>query len=327
MTKAKKKEEQLKPVYLISGSDSPKVELAARRLRERVVADAGTDINIDIFDALDHHAGQVIQAAGTLPFGEGVRLVMVMNAGAWRKADKDDLAAFLGDPPEYSCIALVGSGIKKNEGLYRAVAAVGQVLAFESPRPSDFPAWTREQAALRHLKLGSAEARRLVSLAGQDQRSISGELDKLAAYIGKGQVQTEDIETLCWVSPEVRVWDLTDALGAKNRSAVFRHLEELFAARTAPTSVFFSLARHLKSLAAVVAAGERGEDAGRAAAALGLKPFPARKIVEQSRNFTGEGLRAAIQIFAELDADMKGRRDLRPDFALEAALARVLDLV
>ncbi|MHB0867052.1 MAG: DNA polymerase III subunit delta [Thermoleophilia bacterium] len=314
-------------MYLISGSDGPKVELAARRLKERVIADAGTDINIDIFDALDHHAGPVIQAAGTLPFGEGVRLVMVMNAGAWRKADKDDLAAFLGDPPEYSCIALVGSGIKKNEGLYRAVEAVGQVLVFESPRPSDFPAWTREQAALRHLKLGSAEARRLVSLAGQDQRSISGELDKLAAYVGQGQVLTEDIEALCWVSAEVRVWDLTDALGKKDRGAVFRHLEELLEARTAPTSVFFSLSRHLKSLAAVVTARERGEDARKAAAALGLKPYPARKIVEQSGNFTGEGLRAAIQIFADLDADMKGRRDLRPDFVLESAVARVLDLV
>lgn len=327
MSKKVNKEEQLKRVYLITGSDTPKVEKAVRRLRDRITADAGTDINIDIFDALDHNAGQVIQSASTLPFGEGLRLVTVMNAGAWRKADKDEMAAFLADPPEYACIALVGGGIRKNEGLYRAVEASGQVLSFEAPRPADFPKWTQEQAAIRRLKLGSREAARLVTLAGADPQSIVTELEKLAAYAGQGQVETSDIEELCWITAEVRVWDLTDALGAKNRKAVFTQVEALLAQKTAPGSVFYSLAKHLKCLSEVVAARERGEDVASAAAAMGLKPFPARKIAEQSRNFSGPGLRQAIRIFSDLDADMKGRGGLSPEFALEAALARVLDVV
>lgn len=327
MSRKTKKEEKLKPVYLITGDDEPKVQKALSRLKERVISDSGTDINIDIFDALDHHAGEVAQAASTLPFGEGVRLVIVMNVGAWRKPDKDVLAGFLTDPPPYSCLALVGGGLKKNEILYRAVESAGQVLAFEAPRPRDLPQWTRQQAAMRHLKLGENEARRLVTLAGSDQQAIISELDKLVTYAGSGSVEMEDIETLCWVSPEVRIWDLTDAMGQKDRSAVFKNLEALLAERQAPTVVFFSLARHLKCLAEVVAARERGEDPARAAASMGLKPFPAKKVVGQSRNFTGEGLREAIRIFSELDADMKGRGNLRPDFALEAALARILDVV
>ena len=168
MSKRPKKEDKLKPVYLIMGSDTPKVEMALRRLRDRVVADSGTDINVDMFSALDHHSGQVISAASTLPFGEGVRLVVVMDAGAWHKPDKDAMAAFLADAPEYSCVALVGGGIRKNEGLYRAVQAAGQVLEFEAPRPANFPRWAQEQAALRNLKLGSREASRLVALTGSD---------------------------------------------------------------------------------------------------------------------------------------------------------------
>lgn len=322
-----KKEEKLKPVYLITGTDQPKMEAAARRLRERVISDSDTDINIDLFDALDHHAAPVVQAANTLPFGEGIRLVMVMNIGAWHKADKDILSEFLADPPDYSCLALVGGGLRKNELLYRAVEAAGKVLAFDSPRPSDFPAWAREQAAFRHLKLGNAQARRLVTLAGHDTRSITTELDKLALYAGPGAVELEDIEAICWISPEVRIWDLTDALGARDRPAVFRSLESLLQEQTAPTSVFFSLARHIKYLSEVVAARERGEDTSRAAAALGLKPFPAQKLIDQSQDFTAEGLRQALIILSGLDADMKGRSELRPDFALEAALARVLDAV
>ncbi len=322
-----RKKDDLKPVYLITGSDETKVEKAARRLRDRVVRDSGTDLNVDVFDASAEGATAVVQAACTLPFGEGVRLVMVTGVGAWHKADKDVIVNYLAMPSETTCLALVGGGIRKNETLMKAVAEAGQVLLYEAPRPSNLPAWVQEQASERRLKLGASEARRLVTITGPDQRSLLGELEKLAAYRGKGQVEMADIEALCWVSPEVRIWDLTDALGARDRQKVFRHLEELLADRTAPTSVFFSIAKHLKNLCVVVTAVERGEDAMGAAAGLGLKPYPARKLSDQSRNFTAAGLQTAVRILSDLDADMKGRRDMRPELALELALARIMAAV
>lgn len=298
-----------------------------RRLRDRVIKESGTDLNVDAFDASTQDAVTVVQAANTLPFGEGVRLVLVTDVGAWRKADKDIIVGYLTMPSETTCLALVGGGIRKNETLTKAVAEMGQVLTYDAPRPSNLPAWVQEQASERGLKLAPAEARRIITLAGSDQRGILSELDKLATYHGRGNVEMADIDELCWVSPEVRVWDLTDALGARDRPAVFRYLEELLADRTAPASVFFSIARHLKNLCVVVSAMERGEDAMGAAASLGLKPFPARKVADQSRNFTAAGLQQAVQILADLDADMKGRLDLRPDLALETAVARIMDVV
>ena len=327
MTGEKKKQVKLKPAYLIMGSDETKVERAARRLRDRVVSDAGTDLNLDKFDASRDSAHTVIQAANTPPFGEGLRLVMVMHVGDWHKADKDIISAFLAEPPGYCCLALVGRGLRRNEGLYKAVQSAGEVLTFEAPRQSDLPTWVIEQARQRRLKLGAEQARRLVSLAGSDQRSILSELDKLAAFKPSGTVESADIYELCWASTEVKTWDLTDALGARDRVATFRHLEELLADHTDPNAVFYSLANHLKRLSVVTEAGERGEDPARAAAAMGMKPYPAKKLAGQSRHFTAAGLRGALEVFTELDADLKGRNDLRPDLALELAVARVLDEV
>src|SRR5659263_301918 len=256
----------LKPVYLITGTDETKVEKAMRRLRDRVVGDSGTDLNVDIFDASQETAAAVVQAASTLPFGEGVRLVLVTSVGAWNKADKDLIVNYLAMPSETTCLALVGGGIRKNEMLMKAVADAGQVLIYEAPRPSNLPSWVQEQADERHLKMEPQAVRRLVTITGSNQRAILGELDKLATYLGRGKVGLEDIEELCWVSPEVRIWDLTDSLGARDRQAVFRHLEELLADRTAPAAVFFSIAKDLRNLGVVVSAGERGEDVTGAAA-------------------------------------------------------------
>lgn len=323
--KGKSKTRELERVYLITGSDETKVETAVNRLRQRVVEDAGTDMNIDIFDASAAPATTVVQAASTLPFGEGVRLVLVKDVGAWKKADKDIIVEFLADPPEYACLALAGRGIRKNEAIVKAVAEAGQVLTYDAPRPSDFPAWVQEQGARRRLKLSQEAARRLVTLTGSDQRAVIGELEKLKSYLGSGKVELDDIERLCWVSPEVRIWDLTDALGAGDRQAVFRLLEQLLADRTAPAAVFYSIARHLRNLARVVDARGRGEDPAAAAAALGMKPYPARKIAAQSGNFTSAGARRAVMILADLDADIKGRSELRTDLLVETALSRAID--
>jgi len=326
---------RLKQVYLICGSDEAKVELAARRLRRRVAEDSGTDINIDMFDAGHDPAAAVLRAADTPPFGETVRLVMVENVGRWQKADKDEIAAYLEDAPGYSCLALVGSGLRKNEALYKAVAAAGEILAYDAPRVSDMPAWIIEQARHRRLKLEMPEARRLLAIAGTSQRLIHGELDKLAAYKGVGmepgggkgavKVEPEDIDAVCWVSAEARVWDLTDAIGARDQKAAFLHLEELLADRNEPASVFYTIARHLKRLSQVTAARELGEDPARAAAALGMKPYPAKKLAAQSADFTSEGLRRALAVFSRLDLDLKGGSELRPDLSLELALARVME--
>lgn len=325
MTNGTAKKQKLKPAYLITGSDEAKVEKAAGRLRARVAEDAGTELNIDVFDASQDNAGTVLQAANTLPFGESVRLVMVRNIGGWHKAEKDIIASFLSGPPEYCCLTLVGSGLRKNEALYKAVAGIGEVLTYNAPRPSDFPAWVMKQAAGRKLKMEPDAARRLVTLAGTDQRVIHSELDKLAAYKGRGKVEMSDVDAICWISTDVKVWDLTDALGSRDRKQAFRYLEELLADRTEPNSILYTITTHLKRLSEVTEARERGEDPARIAAALGMKPYPAKKIVLQSRNFTSKWLRQAMQVFSDLDADLKGRSDLRADLALEIALSRALD--
>lgn len=327
MSAGTEKKQALKPVYLITGSDAVKVARAAARLRQRVIDDTGSDLSVERFDAADCYAQDVIQAASTPSFIGGLRLVMVKNIGAWPKAEKDVMATFLADPPAYACLAFTGGGIRKNEALAKAVAAAGRVLVYEAPRSADLPRWARDQAGERQLNLGAEEARRLVELAGTDQQAILTEIEKLSAYMGRGRVQAEDIEAVCWVSPEVRVWDLTDAIGARDRQATFSHLEELMADGSAPPAVFYTIATHLRRLAAVVEASERGEDAIKAATALGLKPFPAKKLAQQSRRFTAPELKQAVALLSELDADLKGRSQLRQDLALEMALARIMAIL
>ena len=99
---------ELKPVYLITGSDHPKVALAVRRLRERVGRDAA-----EMLDAAESSGDDAVGACNALGlFGEGTRLVVVEQVERWRAADVKTVGAYLASPAPGTVLALVGDGIK-----------------------------------------------------------------------------------------------------------------------------------------------------------------------------------------------------------------------
>jgi hypothetical protein len=83
----------------------------------------------------------------------------------------------------------------------------------------------------------------------------------------------------------------------------------------------------MRNLCEVVSARERGEDPVAAGVAIGLKPYPAKKVAAQSSNFSSSGMRRAVVIMSALDADIKGRSELRPDLAIETALSKAMEVL
>ncbi len=100
----------LQPAYLILADDEPKGEKALRRLKLRIAAaaegDAG-ELNIDDFRATEGNAVDVINAANTMAFLGGLRLVLVHEVQSWKKEDKDRVVAYLRAPAPDACLGPV----------------------------------------------------------------------------------------------------------------------------------------------------------------------------------------------------------------------------
>ena len=79
---------ELKPVYLIAGSDRPKIRVALERLRNRF--DEGA---VEVLSADDHAAEDAVAACNALGlFGGERRLVVVEEVDAWKAADAKVIA-------------------------------------------------------------------------------------------------------------------------------------------------------------------------------------------------------------------------------------------
>src|SRR3954467_492559 len=97
-------ERDLKPVYLLTGTDRPKIAIALQRLRERIGEEATEHLHAG--EAAGEDAVAACNALGL--FGGEARLVVVDGVESWRAADVKELEAYLAAPAPTTVLALVG---------------------------------------------------------------------------------------------------------------------------------------------------------------------------------------------------------------------------
>ena len=319
----------LKPAYLICGTDQPKVRRGVARLRQRVFDETASDLNIALFDGRTDTAADVLLAADTATFTLGTRLLLVNAADAWKAADRDRVADYLADPVPGVCIALAGESFRKTERLTKLLEKGGQVLRYDLPKRSEVAGWLREHARARGARLGAPEARHLVALVGADRPDLlESELAKLAAYTMGRPITEHDIDTVCSPTLDARIYELTDAVGKRDAATAFRVLEGLFAgggkrADEVARSTLFSLVRYIGQLSTVMDL-PHGMPSSEVAATLGIKPYTAQKLLEQRDRFERRTLERALVALADAQAAMVGGGELDAEFSLELALGRVL---
>lgn len=115
-------EADLKPAYLILGTDTPKVQRTLSRLRSRIVAETGSELGVIALDALDATPESVLIEIDSPVLLPGRRAVMVLNVHRWKAEQRAAVAERLGDLPPDLTLALVGESLTAADRLRKAVA-------------------------------------------------------------------------------------------------------------------------------------------------------------------------------------------------------------
>jgi DNA polymerase-3 subunit delta len=315
--------EELKPAYLIAGSDRPKVDRAVARLRARFDDDA-----VELLDAVESSSDDVVAACNALGlFGEGNRLIIVSSVEVWKAPDAKIVGAYLAAPTPSTVLALVGGELKQDGPLGKAVGPHGEVLVWDAPQRG-LQRWVAEQFKLRATPADSDACRLLIELVGDDLYDLAGEVDKLATWAGGDPVTAREVEALVAPRAESPAFLLTDAWGARDVGEVLRASERMLERTGDPRSrtiprVVGALTNHVGRLRAVQRLDEEGVEAKEAASRLKLHPFYVRKLYAQSRNFSVDELRGVTVRLAELDHALKGGSRLANDLELDRALVEI----
>jgi DNA polymerase-3 subunit delta len=310
--------DDLKAAYLVAGSDWPKVDAAVARMRARFPAEAIEQVGGEEGPA------DVVAACNAMGLFGGRRLVLVRHAEALDDAAVDAIAGYLRDPAPDTVLALFGGdGIGEKHPLAKAVAAVGDVRIFDAPERKEAAAWVTRRFAEAGLRCPPPVARRLVELAGEEVGDLALEVAKLVAYCNGEEPRVEDVELLVIPEIDIKPWDITDAWGRRDGR---RAMEVATADVERPDDVgrvVAQLSGHVRKVHRAAALLDAGATQADVARELGLKPYPAQKLLAQARAFSRQELAAAVVRLADLDLAVKGGSRLDPRLELELALADI----
>ena len=314
---------ELEPVYLISGSDRPKVELSVRRLRGHFDPTA-----VEMLDALESSGADAVAACNAMGlFASGGRLVLVRGVERWKADDAKAVAEYLRAPVPGTVLALVGEGLRKDGALVKACAKAGKLLLFDVQR-RDLVRWLGEQLARRRVKADPIALRALIATSGDDPAVLANEADKLATWADGDQIDLAAVEQLA-TPAEPPTWKLTDAWGRREVGAVLQAAQELLERSASPRSqvvprIANAVVKEVQLVRACQAFKEQGIPPAEAMKRLKRRgEYPVRKAYELGDRFDREELRHTLVRLSELDRALKGGSRLPDELELMRALADI----
>ncbi len=322
-------EAEIKPAYLISGSDEAKIARTRARLRARAEREGGAGA-LELFDAGEGRrapdAEALLASLAAISLIAARRYLLVDGVEAWGKKDTERVAEAIGALPPETTVALVARG-KPPAPLAKAVkAAGGELLKFEAPKERELPKQLVADARELGFELDLEAARLLVERLGTRPLRLRNELERLALWAGDGsRVGPEQLEAIIADTSEEAIWSLADALVEGDEAEVTKISERLVAQGESLPRVIYSLAPRLRHALRASRELEAGRPPKEVAGDLSMHPYAARILVSKVKGRSPDDLDAAIRALADLELWSRGGSDYDERVALTVALRRALE--
>ncbi len=172
--------------------------------------------------------------------------------------------------------------------------------------------WVSETAGARGVKVDADAARELVDALGGDMMMIAGELEKLILYVGeKKQVTLGDVETMVLAAKQRTMYELTDAISAKNRARALEILHAILSTgdgEDAAIGHLYMLAKTFRQMLVILERNVRDSRAIWQALWQGFRvpPFAADDLIRQARRYKSRReLTRALRLVARADLELR----------------------
>lgn len=254
--KADIKSGNISNVYLFWGTDFYSIELYTKGLINKLVDKDARDLNLHEFEGRELDVGELSDACEGLPmFAEynccTVSDLNLFNKKEFTKENYDMLISVIKNIPETTVLILYYSSLDICKGrskpdeaytrLINNVTKVGTVCAFPTKTAADAVKTAASFAKRKKCVIGENELRYLCDLCAYDMLMIGSELDKLSAYAQEQPITSEMIELLCPGENDAKIYNLTDAIIARNKPLALSLFRELLDMRTEIMPLLYSI--------------------------------------------------------------------------------------
>ena len=313
------KEKSFKKIYLLYGDEPFLVGSYKKKLREAITG--GDTMNFNYFEGKNPDVREIISLADTMPFFADRRLILVDGSGFFKSA-QEELAAYLPQMPDTTCLVFAESEVDKRNRLYKRVKELGYAAELNKQDTAQLMRWAAGILGRDGRKISRPVMEYFLERTGDDMENIRMELEKLVCYtMGRDVITKEDVDAVGTVHVTSRVFDMVAAIVAGNTKKAMDLYEDLLTLNEPPMRILFLIARQFNQLLQIKELTAAGKDKGAMASALKVPPFAVGKLTAQARAFTRDQILSWVTLCVETEEAVKTGR-LSDRLAVELLIAR-----
>lgn len=313
------KEKTFRRVYLLYGDEPFLVNSYKKRLREAIAGD--DTMNFNSFEGKNPDVKEIISLADTMPFFSEHRLILIDGSGFFKSAS-EELASYLPQMPETTCMVFCESEVDKRNRLYKKVKEIGYAAELNKQDSAQLMKWAAGILGRDGKKITRQVMEYFLERTGDDMENIRMELEKLICYtMGRDVITKEDVEAVGTVHVTNRIFEMVSAIVSGNTKKAMDLYEDLLTLKEPPMRILFLIARQFNQLLQVKELAGKGNDRGSIASKLKIPPFAAGKLMSQAKAFSKEQILSCVQLCVEYEEAVKTGQ-LSDRLAVELLIAR-----
>lgn len=247
---------------------------------------------------------------------------LIAAAEAYRGAT-DTAVVFVADADRLD----VGNLPKRPSRLYTALSGAMDVVVFEKSGDAALAGWIARHLAHNGVEADAAVIHALLERSGRSMDALSGEIEKLSAYVlarGRTHLTREDVELVACANGEEDAFGLANAILDGRAEAAYACLRDMKLRRVEPTLALGSVSRVWSDLLAVAALSGEGMGKKEIATRLKMHEYKAGLYLRCAEKKSVARLEAALRLCRRADLAAKNRTGADGYLMLELLIAETL---
>jgi len=311
------------PVYALVSTENLLLTEAVQELR-MASPTVAADFNRDEFRASETPINVVLDAAQTLPMMASLRWVHLSDIHKLKAKEHGPLLSYLNNPCPSTTLCLSGTKIDLRTKLGQSLSKSGTLFNIAPPRRGAIIAWTQKRAQKQGFKLQIDAAHLLVDLIGHDIGSLNMAIFKAGIYANGEPIETEHIEASVAATRVHTIFELTDAIGARNLSQAFDLLRNIMDGGDSGLRVLGMIVRQLRQLLFFKEVANDGATNAAIAKNIGVPAFQIDKLKRQAQFYQVNELHKNLQLASQIDLQLKSSR-FRHDIILNKFILQMME--
>lgn len=307
-------------IYLLYG-DEDFLRLTYKNKLKNALVNPGDSMNYTKFDKFNIETKALVELANTMPLFAEHRTIIVDDCGMFSKSN-EELAEYLKNPNESTVVIFTETSVDKRTNVYKALKDRAQLVECVLPKDKtqaeqELAAWIGGRLKKMNKQIKRDAWAEFYNRCSSSMSLMDTEFEKLISYIGdKDCVELADVKAICTGAVEEKVFEMIEAISAKNLEGTMSHYRALLEAREEPVKIIRLLQTQFnKILIAKNMASQRYSDRD-IANASGINPYFVKKTLNLSRSFTEKEVLDFLEKSTKYEQQMKSGL-INSQYALE----------